>query len=123
MSLLTNEKVSAELHLAQTADLDAFLQMDHFVKMELKKLLHEEGFVYDEDSHPIWIPPAARFEAVFKFKNFAVLSIDAESALVSKAVKAPEKNKLLIREAIASGLFPSLVDRLQENGGKLELFA
>jgi hypothetical protein len=51
-----------------------------------------------------------------------VESIDVESALVSKAVKAPRKNKQLIREAIASGKFPELVDRILENGGKLENF-
>lgn len=123
MSLLANEKVSAELHLAQTADLDAFLQMEHFVKIEFKKLLMDAKLVYDEDSHLVWIPSSARFEEIFRYKNFSVLAIDPESALVSKAVKAPEKNKQLIREAIVSGLFPGLVDRIQENGGKLELFA
>jgi len=51
-----------------------------------------------------------------------VEAIDPESALVSKAVKAPQKNKQLIREAIASEEFPTLVDRILENGGRLENF-
>ena len=41
---------------------------------------------------------------------------------VSKAVKAPEKNKQLLRQAIASSQFPNLVDRILGNGGKLESF-
>ena len=48
--------------------------------------------------------------------------IDAESALVSKAIHAPQKNKQLIRQAIASGKFPTFVDRIIENNGSLEFF-
>lgn len=122
MSLLANEKVAAVLSLAQTADLDAFLKIDSFVKEELKALLKSEGLVYDEDSHLVWVPPGAKFWELFQSRNVEVSVIDAESALVSKAVKAPEKNKPLIREAIASGEFPYLVDRILKHGGKLENF-
>ena len=48
--------------------------------------------------------------------------IDAESTLVSKAIHAPQKNKQLIRQAIASGKFPGLVDRIIENNGKIDFF-
>jgi hypothetical protein len=123
MSLLANEKVSMLLTLAQTADMDALLIMDSVLKEELKQLLKKYGLVYDEDSYLIWIPNGAAFEALFDFKNVTVKVIDPESAVVSKAVKAPEKNKQLIREAIASGKFKGLVDRIEKNGGNLEFFA
>jgi hypothetical protein len=48
--------------------------------------------------------------------------IDAESTLVSKAIHAPQKNKQLVRQAIASGKFSKLVDRIIENNGKLDFF-
>jgi hypothetical protein len=48
--------------------------------------------------------------------------LDPESVLVSKAVKAPAKNKQLLRQAIASNQFPSLVDRILKHGGRLEEF-
>jgi hypothetical protein len=48
--------------------------------------------------------------------------IDAESTLVSKAIHAPQKNKQLIRQAIAIDKFPDLVDRIIENNGKLDFF-
>lgn len=123
MSLLSNERVSLLLTLAQTADMDALLAMDNVLKEELKRLLKKHGLVYDEDSYLIWIPKGATFETVFDFKNIIVKAIDPESALVSKAVKAPEKNKQLIREAIVSGEFPGLIDRIEKNGGNLEFFA
>ncbi|NBW99593.1 hypothetical protein EBR03_08485 [bacterium] len=123
MSLLVNKKVSTILSLAQTADRDAQLDMDSVVKKELTSILKKYGLIYDEDSKLIWIPPGAKFEILFDLKNVVVKSIDPESALVSKAVKAPEKNKQLIREAIASGKFKTLIARIEKNGGKLEFFA
>jgi hypothetical protein len=123
MSLLANEKVSLLLSLAQTGDFDAFLRMDHVVKNELQELLKRQNLIYDEDSSLVWIPPKARFEPMFDLNHVVVELIDPESALVSKAVKAPAKNKQLIREAITSGAFPTLVDRILENNGKLEYFA
>ena len=122
ISLLAHNKVSLILSLAQTGDMDAFLTMDHIVKEELKRILKKEGLVYDEDSYLIWVPPGAKFEKLFVLDCVLVETIDPESALVSKAVKAPDKNKQLIRQAIASDEFPGLVDRILENDGKLENF-
>lgn len=122
MSLLSHGRASLFLSLAQTGDLDAFLLMDNVVKEELKLCLMKRGLVYDEDSYLIWIPPGSKFETLFEMRHVTVECLDPESTLVSKAVKAPEKNKQLIREAIASGEFDTLVDRIIENGGKLENF-
>jgi hypothetical protein len=119
---MSHEQVSAYLSLVQTNDLDALLKMEYVVKVEFKKLLNEVGLIYDEDSYLIWVPPGARFDPLFDFETVEVHIIDAESALVSKAVKAPEKNKQLIREAIASGQFSSLLDRILASGGNLEDF-
>ena len=86
------------------------------------ELLEANGLVYDEDSHLTWIPEKAEEVELFKFKNIEVKLIDAESTLVSKAIHAPQKNKQLIRQAIASDKFPDLVDRIIENKGKLDFF-
>lgn len=123
ISLLSHERAAMILSLAQTADLDALLTMESLVKEELKKSLRKSGLIYDEDSYLIWIPPGSRFDPLFDFHNVVVESIDPESALVSKAVKAPAKNRQLIREAIVSGEFRTLVDRILNSGGKLEDFA
>jgi len=121
MSLMLNESVTKFLNLIQTADMDAKLQMDYFTKNKLLELLKANGLVYDEDSHLVWIPNDAKTIDFYSFQNIDVKMIDAESALVSKAIHAPGKNKQLIRQAIASGKFPTLVDRLIENQGNLDL--
>ncbi|MBW2407567.1 MAG: hypothetical protein JRF17_09375 [Deltaproteobacteria bacterium] len=120
MSLMLNESVVKILNLIQTGDMDAKLRMDYFTKNKLLDLLEANGLVYDEDSHLIWIPENAKVIELFKFKNIEVKLIDAESTLVSKAIHAPQKNKQLVRQAIASGKFPELVDRIIENNGKLD---
>ena len=122
MSLMLNELVVKILNLIQTGDMDAKLRMDYFTKNKLLDLLKENGLVYDEDSHLIWVPKNAKVIELFKFKNIEVKLIDAESTLVSKAIHAPQKNKQLIRQAIASDKFPDLVDRIIENNGKLDFF-
>ncbi len=122
MSLMLNESVATILTLIQTADMDAKLRMDYFTKNKLMELLEANGLVFDEDSHLIWIPEDAREINLFKFKNIEVKLIDAESTLVSKDIHAPQKNKQLIRQAMASGQFPNLVDRIFENNGRIDLF-
>ncbi|MEJ2170068.1 MAG: hypothetical protein P8X90_31600 [Desulfobacterales bacterium] len=122
MGLMLNESVSAILSLIQTGDMDAKLRMDYFTKNKLLELLKANGLVYDEDSHLIWIPKNAEAIELFRFKNIEVKLIDAESILVSKAIYAPQKNRQLIRQAIASVKFPNLVDRIVENNGKLDFF-
>ena len=122
MSLMLNESAATILDLIQTGDMDAKLRMDYFTKNKMLELLKANGLVYDDDSHLGWIPVNAKEIDLFKFKTIAVKLIDAESTLVSKAIHAPQKNKQLIRQAIASGKFPGLVDRIIENNGKIDFF-
>jgi hypothetical protein len=122
MSLMLNESAKKNLSLIQTGDMDAKLQMDYFAKNKLLELLESNGLVYDEDSHIVWLPEDAKVIDLFKYKNIEVKFVDAESVMVSKAIHAPQKNKQLIRQAIASGKFPDLIDRIIENNGKLDFF-
>jgi hypothetical protein len=122
MSLMLNESAATFLKLIQTADMDAQLRMDYFTKNKLLELLKAKGLVYDDDSHLVRIPKDAKTIELFQFKNIEVKLIDAESILVSKAIHAPQKNKQLIRQAIETGKFPTLVDRIIESNGNLEYF-
>ena len=65
MSLMLNESATKYLNLIQTGDMGAKLQMDHFTKNKLKKLLESSGLVYDKDSHLAWIPEDAKIINLF----------------------------------------------------------
>jgi hypothetical protein len=120
MSLLVDVKVSAILALAQTGDMDAKLDMDFFVKQQLQKFLAQKGLIYDEDSDKIFIPKNSRELGLFEFKNVLVRRLDPESVLVSKGVKAPDKNRPLLQDATASEVFPNMLSRIEEEGGDLD---
>ena len=99
-SLMTHPNVSAQLTLLATADVDAFIDSDWWIKNEFKKLLNKEGLEYDELSNEIWIPPQSTFTKIYDSKNIYCDVIDPLYALVSKAIKAKEKNKILISDAL-----------------------
>jgi hypothetical protein len=124
ITLLANEMVASILPLARTNDLDAVIKntQGFVTRVLIKEILPNHGLHLDSDSEYIWIPPGSEFELFHDFKNVRVKLLDPESALVSKAVKAKEKNKVLIVDAIASGEFLNLVQRIEENGGDLEYF-
>ncbi len=122
ISLLAQPELTMQLDLAATGDLDAKMECDYFVKAELEKILPKYKLTYDHDSGLIFIPKSSQFHQLGEYVNLSVKVIDPESALVSKAVKAPEKNKYLIRSALASKNFSCLADRILEEGGKLEDF-
>lgn len=121
-SLLIQPELTYQLSLVQTGDLDAKLDAEHVVKTRLKEILPEYKFLYDEDSEMVFIPDGSSFTEFADLSLVNVLVIDPESALVSKAVKAPDKNRQLIREAITSGDYKSLVERIIKEGGDLKNF-
>ncbi len=124
-SLLANEFAVRVLTLQRTNDLDAILRANDWnIKRVLnREILAKRGLELDPQSEDIWIPPGAKYELLHDFKNVRISLLDAESALVSKAVKAKEKNKNLIIEAIASEEFPNLIGRIEANGGDLDYFS
>lgn len=123
-TLLANEMVAQVIPLQMTNDLDAVFEANEYFAIHLlrKEILPKFNLELDSDSEKVWIPPGSTFETILNLKYLRVKILDPESALVSKAVKAKEKNKILIVDAIASKLFPDLVQRIEEHGGELEYF-
>lgn len=120
-SLLLDKKLSSRLDLFQTADLDAKLEMDYFVKQRLKEILKENGLIYDEDSDLAFIPTGSKQLDFLNLNNIIVKRLDSESVIVSKAIKAPEKNRQLIQSSVVQiGMFENLISRIQAEGGNLD---
>jgi len=124
MTLLANDVAANILTLQRTNDLDAVIEKNDWnIKRILdKEILRKHGLELDPQSDDIWIPPGAKYHLLQDFKNVRLKLLDAESALVSKAVKARKKNKILIIDALASGQFPNLAKRIEAHGGDLEYF-
>lgn len=109
------------LKVVQTADLDALLVGDWTGKRILQRCLADLDLVYDEHSTEAWIPPGATFTQLYRSDRLIVEVLDPLWCLVSKAVKAPAKNRYLIQDAIAM-YGEELVSLITQAGGSPAFF-
>ena len=119
-SLLVNPEINSKLQLANTADVDAILKCDWAVRTAIKGVIASLGFVYDELSEEVWIPPNSKFVLLYESDSVAIEALEPIYALLSKAVKAPHKNRFLIQQAI--GIYgETLLTLIKEHGGDLSI--
>ena len=121
MSLLLNDSVSKQFNLFATQDVDAHVLGESFVIQTFKKLLADRGLEFDFLSTEIWLPLDATYIPVYEGDKLRCEILDPISALVSKAVKAPEKNKLLIRSALEI-YGEDLARKIKAYGGDISMF-
>lgn len=121
MSLLANESVAVKFDLFATADVDAYIKGEHWTKKELELLLKKENLELDSDSNLIWVPDESKYLPLFTGKYITVEVIAPLYCLASKAVKAKEKNKGLIMEALLE-YGKELEKLVEKHGGDLEYF-
>ncbi len=121
MALMANIEASSKLHLVATKDLDAIIEGDWTARTLLKNVLQENGMVYDELSSEVWIPPEATFEVMHDSSVLKVSLLSPLFVLASKAVKAPQKNKQLITQAIEIW-GEELIDLISEHGQDIRIF-
>lgn len=120
-SLLMNKEISSKISLTRTNDLDALVKSRSLELVIFRKVLKGNGLVLDELSSDIWIPKDASFEPYYESSSIKVSYLDPLSALVSKAVKAKEKNRILIAEALEV-LGESLASKIRSHGGDVGYF-
>ncbi len=123
-TLLANDLIAKILPLQMTNDLDAVFEANEYFATHLLRteILPKFNLILDPDSEKVWIPAGSKFEVILNLHHLKVKILDPESALVSKAIKAREKNKVLIIDALASELFPNLAERIEKAGGDLDYF-
>jgi len=101
MSLISNPEVQAKITLFATFDVDAIIKAPHWIETAFKNLLEKERFELDPLSHEIWIPKESTFTTIFSSSRLTCSRLDPLFTLLSKAIKAKEKNKVLIAQALA----------------------
>ncbi len=92
-----------ELHLIATQDVDAYVKAQQEVYKKLDELLKAEGKHLDPDWRQIWMPEETEYDELYTGKLVTALIAKPEYVLISKALKAPKKNRALIVEYLASG--------------------
>lgn len=92
-----------DLTLTATQDLDAYADYDWAVQQELERLLAKDGKVLDPHGHETWMPRETQYAPLYEGTYVDAFVADPDAVLISKACKAPEKNKALITEYLAKG--------------------
>jgi hypothetical protein len=94
------------LTLVATHDVDVYANFDWAVRKELERLLARAGRVLDPLGHEVWMPQETEYDLVFTGRWVQGLVAQPDFVLLSKALKAPEKNRALIVELLATGASP-----------------
>ncbi len=89
------------LNLFATIDVDAYANFNWLAKTLFADLLLQHHLVFDELSSEIWMPEETEYVHIFRGDNFDGYIAQHEYVLISKLLKAPEKNLNIIIEYIA----------------------
>jgi len=91
------------LVLNATMDIDAYANFVWVAREMFCNILNQNHLVYDDLSNEIWMPEETKY--VHLYNGYVVDSYYAEPeyVLLSKIVKAPQKNKNLIVQYLAKG--------------------
>ncbi len=95
-------EANCSLTLFQTADIDAYTNAQYDVVKKLNDLLEPLGKHYDILSREIWMPKETSYLPLFDGVYVQVTYALPEYVLLSKALKAPHKNRALLIEYLAS---------------------
>ena len=99
-ALFADPAVRSRFHLSATRDLDALIEGGWNARALVKEALAELNFEYDDLSREIWMPAEATQWLVYDSQLLTVKAFDAISVIVSKAVKAPAKNRYIVRQGL-----------------------
>ena len=111
-----------DLTLTATQDVDAYGDYEWAVQQELERLLGEHGKVLDPHGHEVWMPTETTYSPIYRGKFVEALVADADAVLISKALKAPEKNRALVTEYLAKGASERFFELAQKYRVDLEQF-
>jgi hypothetical protein len=87
-----------DIHLAATADVDVHQQIEYSFRKTFEELLKKFGKFLDPVGHEAWMPEETKYKNIFKGSHVEGAIALPEYVLISKALKAPQRNRDLIAE-------------------------
>jgi hypothetical protein len=120
-ALIINQGISEKIPLAATMDVDALFEGDWSFRKIFERTLKDSGLILDELSSEIWIPPQSQYVCYYKSAQITIQGLTPIYCLLSKAIKAPDKNKVLIINALEI-YGTELSDLIKKFNGDLNFF-
>lgn len=93
----------APLHLNVTNDVDVYADYEPEVQQQFERLLRARGLELDPVGSEVWMPRQTLYSDLFAGRFVTMQLADVDAVLLSKCLKAPERNRALIVEYLAAG--------------------
>lgn len=109
-------EAETDLPLAATKDVDVYADYEHALQVKFEELLRARGKLLDPLGHEAWMPKETKYLTIFNGSYVTGQIANPEYVLLSKALKAPEKNRALMVEYLArdpSEVFLQLAEKYQ----------
>jgi len=90
------------IDLAATADVDSKYQLEYKLRKKFDELLKADGKFLDPVGHEAWMPEETVYKQIFEGRHIVGYIAEPVFIILSKAKKAPIKNKQLIIDYLAS---------------------
>jgi len=110
------------LTLDATHDLDVYANYPHSVEVQFRQLLKARNIVLDPMGHEVWMPPETQYDPIYQGKFVTAKVARAEYILISKAARAPARNRGLLAEYLAKGASPLFFELAERHRVNLEIF-
>jgi hypothetical protein len=110
------------LALVATNDVDVVADYPFPVEREFRRLVEREGKFIDPTPTEIWMPPETQYRLLVDGRWVRLEVAEVDAVLLSKALKAPEKNRQLVVEYLARGASSRFFDLADRHGLDLEAF-
>lgn len=104
-----------DFEVVATADVDAVSNATYVVLAKFNELLKVEALEYDQLSSEIWMPEETTYVDIYRGKWVTALRAEVPFIMVSKAKMAMSKNKMLLRQYIASNPAKIFFDLCQKH--------
>lgn len=115
-------EASLDMEINATVDVDALSTATHVIIAKFSELLTQVGMTLDPLSDQIWMPEETRFIEFFHGKWVHALRAEPVHILISKALKAAEKNKSLVIQYLTKNPPREFFDLCQKYGVNLDFF-
>jgi hypothetical protein len=86
------------IELNRTFDMDAYTDAVNAVREKLDAILKTRDFTWDPLGSEVWMPEETAYTTIFTGIFVTVYVAGPEYILISKALKAPDKNRELLEE-------------------------
>ena len=115
-------EIGLNIPLVATQDVDVYADYEHPVMMKFERLLNRDNLIVDPVGHEVWMPKETEYLLCYEGTCVTGLIAHPDFILISKALKAPAKNRVLLNDYLALGATDRFIELVERYNVDLEQF-